>query len=913
MSRRHYYKALFLCIVQFQLVVVTSHQEQQRSPRAQVSFDFGWRHRTGLTRWALPDEEPPEDVNPGLFPPESAMEYNDSSWILVTLPHDGLIASAPSEKACPDDGCSGKSYIPRHVLWYRKKFTLPLDWKDSAIWLDFEGSFRNTTVWINGHIVSNHVCGYTQFVSPNIIAIFVDPDNGDQGARTHASGWWYEGGGLYRNVHLVRANKIHVPQDGVFAYSNVTFTTRKAIEATVHVRASIYNGITNSPGTTVCVSFQLVEPDGTVIASTDPKRQNIAADGSVKIIGEMQLKDPTLWNPSNPFLYTVTVHVEDCEHTGVIIDNYSVVHGIRTIHYTANHGFFLNQQHFKVRGFCDHNNFAVVGMAVPDRINLFRAQALRSIGGNARRTSHNPPSPIVLDIYDRLGTLVMDENRLFDDNKEYVDNMRALVMRDRNHPSVIIWSFCNEGDCEGENQKGGPAFQETTYKHDGTRPTLANMFTFNDLLSNLIDVQGFSHQSREHLDDCHKALPNKPIFMSECCSCNTMRSEDVGCETVNDNPHNKCTQVSFNARCLENTVNASDGIEYAVGTMVWTLFDYYGEPPVGGFEVSSTYGQFDLCGFPKSAAFWFRTQWLLTIPDDQIDKPFQTDGKYEVHIVESWESPNNWKETKSNKTREIHAYSNAPFIELLVNDKSRGSKRVIPMVKGSGSYAEWTAVPWESGRISARAHDTKGNELARDERFTNGKASRLAISIDAPSEKTGTGNALLLDGQDAALVRVSVLDDDGRLMYFASNNITFTVVRGPGLIQGTANGDPHCHEPNHAPWHSAYHGLVRAVVRVTSVKGRTFSERALLQTIDLDGPMSAAAFANDVRDEDDIVVEASSPGLEPVRVSIPTTTNPLASVLLTAASAAGKSIDFFGASDGHDNDKLDEVANATTE
>ena len=199
----------------------------------------------------------------------------------------------------------------------------------------------------------------------------------------------------------------------------------------------------------------------------------------------------------------------------------------------------------------------------------FKAQASRSVGGNGRRTSHNPPDPTLLDIYDRLGMVVIDENRLFGDNARYVDNMGVLVKRDRNHPSVIIWSFCNEGNCEGDNENGGPAFQAITQKFDSTRPTLANMFTFNDLLSNTIDIQGFSHKNRKKLDDCHAAMPEKPIFMSECCSCNTMRSEDVGCETKGDNPHYECTQIAFNARCLDSMVNASDGVGYAIGTMVW--------------------------------------------------------------------------------------------------------------------------------------------------------------------------------------------------------------------------------------------------------------------------------------------------------------------------------------------------------
>jgi hypothetical protein len=423
------------------------------------------------------------------------------------------------------------------------------------------------------------------------------------------------------------------------------------------------------------------------------------------------------------------------------------------------------------------------------------------------------------------------------------------------------------------------------------------MFTYGDLLSNTIDVQGFSHQSRSKLDDCHAALPHKPIYMSECCSCNTFRDEDEGCETLHDNPHNSCIQPSFNARCAESNsaTNASDGVNYAIGTMVWTLFDYYGEPPVGGLEVSSSYGQYDLCGFPKAAAFWYRTQWLLTIPDGP-DKTFPTHGSHEVHLVESWESPDSFPSTKGNKTRAIHVYSSAPQVELFVNDKSQGTRDIVTMVEGAGSYAEWTAVPWESGTLKAVALDTNGNGVAQDQRQTNGDAAALTLTIDAPSAMTGTGDSLVLDGQDAALLRGSVVDAAGSVLHLASNNISFRVVSGPGVVQGSHNGDPHSHEDNSASWSTAYHGLVRAVIRVSSTAARSSRERELLSRIDVHGPMASQAPPAASGDDDGpIVVEASSPGFSPVRVSIPVSIDASAAGVMAAAkAAAGKPVDFFG-------------------
>jgi hypothetical protein len=331
------------------------------------------------------------------------------------------------------------------------------------------------------------------------------------------------------------------------------------------------------------------------------------------------------------------------------------------------------------------------------------------------------------------------------------------------------------------------------------------MMTFNDLLSNTVDVQGLSHKERDVYDNCHETMPAKPIMMSECCSCNTMRGEDIGCETSRDNPHYNCNQEAFNARCLERLVNASDGVEYSSGTFVWTLFDYYGEPPSKGITVSSTYGQFDLVGFPKSAAFWFRSQWLLNVRDGRPDKTFATYGKYEVQIVESWESPDTWNETKGNTTRTVHVYSNAPMVELVVNDVSQGVLPVATMGKGAGSYAEFLNITWESGalRAIARSNEESSEELASTQRYTCGPPAALQLSLDCPSPATGTGGALLLDGQDAALVRVSIVDKRGQVVHMANNNVTFSIVSGPGRIQGTGSGNPKSYESNAAPWHFA--------------------------------------------------------------------------------------------------------------
>lgn len=280
--------------------------------------------------------------------------------------------------------------------------------------------------------------------------------------------------------------------------------------------------------------------------------------------------------------------------------------------------------------------------------------------------------------------------------------------------------------------------------------------------------------------------------------------------SFNPPQHYDCNQAAFNGRCLERLVNASDGTEYASGTFVWTLFDYIGEPPSRGLTVSSTYGQFDLVGFPKPAAFWFRSQWLLNITDGSPDKTFSTYGKVEVQIVESWESPDSWNATKGNTTRTIHVYTNSPAVELYVNDISQGALPVATMVRGTGAYAEYFNVTWKAGTLRAVAKPSveSDQELASTERKTCGPPVALRLTLDCPSPITGTGDALLLDAQDAALVRASIVDESGQVVHMANHNVTFTIVSGPGKIQGTGSGNPKSYEPNDAPWHLAVSLLI---------------------------------------------------------------------------------------------------------
>jgi len=979
-----------------------------------------------------PPPPPPPPPNPmGPAPPETQPNFDASGWAGVDLPHDMHINQSASLANCPT-GCSGRSYLRRHTGWYRKQFNVPADWTGSHISIEFEGAFHYSMIYLNGVLVTNHTCGYTSFDvalpaahllpgQPNTIAVFVDGTSG--------TGWWYEGGGLFRHVWLVKRSQSHLVTWGVFVAPLVQPSTvqhsvgggagGEVLTGTVTLNISAV--AVAAAGSTVSAVADIFDPSGAHVATLPTPPALVPAGGMVtlKVTGKLADK-ATLWTIRAPALYTVRVRL--LSPTATVLDEENITSGFRSLHYDSTNGFQMNKQEVKVRGFCDHNDFASVGVGVPDRLNLYRAQAARSVGGNGRRTSHNPPNPSMLDIYDRVGIVVMAENRDFFAGPQYFDNMADLVRRDRNHPSVTIWSFCNEGACSagGDPTAAGTGFRAMSYEFDGTRPVLGNMVGDQPEgpLSNLTDVQGFSHAGFGTLQSYHETYPSKPIFESECCSCNTQRGEPRRTDLV---------EPSFNADCLASQTNASQGVPWVVGGMIWTLFDYYGEPSFGGWpHVSSTFGSFDLAGFAKPAVSWYRSFWLLQVPDSSPDKPFSTAGTHVVKIVEDWEpatqptyppnttdvSPcatagkrritfngngingtgtlrdpngycidgtcsdpssgecsklplapcnpnapaqqfaytpelyfksvtsggclnvwngggsdnvglwtcgmsdnNRWNATPQGYMTlassaegarcltnglstaagmDVHVYTDLESVELFVNGVSAGNRSIInpglTPTATAQSWAAFTDIPFVAGNLTAVARGASGAEVTTSV-HTSGQATSMQLSLDAPSPVTGTGASLLLDGQDAGLVRVTLLDANGRLASQATNNVSFEIVSGPGRIVGAHNGDPQCHEPNQVPWHSAYHGLVRAVVMVTEDSSSPSWHRSRLLEIDV----NANAQTRIVRDEEmvaavPIVVRASSSGLPDATIQITTSTDPAAGVLAVAAASAGKAV-----------------------
>ena len=827
--------------------------------------------------------------------------YDDSLWEIIDVPHDGII------NGTYDQGSSrGQGYLPKSATWYRKHFKIPKEWMGKNIWVYFEGVFRASTTYLNGQQLLYHDSGYSSFYvrldnatnvyygdgkdNENVLVVRADSNGG--------SGWWYEGGGIYRHNYLVATSQVHLMPDSVYGASNVTGDIHPhnkddlsqgmyADTVMFYPQADVINEQTSGSDVKLQVKFTIYNENGFNIGSVDSSVVSISPGKSVTVKAMLRSTKVELWSNLRPYLYIIQT---DVISDSKVLDMVNKSIGARRTHWDPNTGFYLNDVHFIWRGFNNHNDFTGVGMAVPDRVNLFRAQSMRAVGANSWRMSHNPPIPVMLDILDYLGVIVWDENREFGDNSIWVENQKNMVKRDRNHPSIMVWSFCNEAGCNlASNNEDivGQEFRNVSYDEDVFRPVTANMNgKIGDGLTQVIDIQGFSHRGGGDFDSFHKQYPNKPLIGSECCSCTTQRGEDVGDQS-------KKILGNFNANCNKDQTEAQLDREFVAGCMVWTLFDYYGEPsPYGWPMVSSSFGSIDLSGFAKASAYWYRAWWLYSAKKNQttggndvtINAPSlvnpaaspsedNTHDGYLVHIVQHWESQS------GGDTRTIQAYTNAPMAELFVNGKSMGVKKL-----DWQGWAEWSSVTYSPGNLTANALSAQNDVLATHTIESTGAPAKIVAHVDVPNESTGTGSALVLDGQDAGMVHAAIVDSKGHVVNSASNIVTFRVVSGPGRIIGVGNGNPSCHEPNKADSRSAYHGLARVIIQVTEDHSSSPEHRYRMVQIDSHGGLRTKIIPPGKKHPvEDIIVEATVEGLGSSQVSIPVSVNSMRDGVLSVA------------------------------
>ena len=678
--------------------------------------------------------------------------FDDRAWRIVDLPHDWAVELPFDSTGSSSHGYKslGKKFPGTSIGWYRKSFVIPQSDLGKRISIQFDGIFRDSQVWVNGFYLGEHHSGYTGFEyditdylnygGTNVVAVRVD--------ATMEEGWFYEGAGIYRDVWLNKTSPLHVAWNGSFVYSEV-----KGNSAEVTATVTIQNDDRNDAP--LSISQTMVDARGATVAGGRFPKTNLPQGKEKELTCTMGVPIPNLWSIENPYLYKLITRVFSGDS---LADQYETRFGIRTISFDSKKGFFLNGKHVVLKGTNDHQDFAGVGTAVPDPLQMFRVQRLKAMGSNAIRCSHNPPTPALLDVCDSLGMLVIDENRLMGSSPEELDELKSMILRDRNHPSAFIWSLGNEEWVIEGNVKGArivSTMQDFTRGLDPSRRTTAAVSGgWGQGISTVNDVMGFNYIHNGNIDEQHKDFPNQPGIGTE-------ESTSLGTRGTyaddSSNAHLEARDRRDPDTGIEVGLKFYEARPFLSGLFFWTGFDYRGEPnPIGWPQVTSQYGIMDLCGFPKDMFYYLKSWW--------------TDGPV-LHLLPHW----NWKEGQD---VDVWAYTNCNEVELFLNKKSMGR-----LATPKYSHVSWN-VKYEPGTLMAIGYDG-GKEVIADSVVTTGSPAVLQLKPDR-----STINA---DGEDVSVVTVQVADTSGNVVPDANNEITFGL-EGPGRIIGVGDGDPSSHE-----------------------------------------------------------------------------------------------------------------------
>jgi beta-galactosidase len=730
-------------------------------------------------------------------------DFNDSTWRPLDLPHDWTVELGFDRNGNNGHGSHAMlGTLGNTIGWYRHSFNLDAADKGHAIWIEFDGVYRNSLVWLNGHCLGRNVSGYSSFWydiakfanfgGTNELVVRVD--------ATHTEGWFYEGAGIYRHVWLVKADPVHVAHWGVYATTDV-----EGPNASIMIRTTLRND--SDTQQKISARSAILDADGKPI--TQLVSLPVPIDPGAERVVQQQLSIPNvhLWSTDEPYLYKLAssayIPAANPQDGGTNWDTNNVTNiGVRTLRFDPNQGFFLNGKHLIVQGTCNHQDHAGVGSALPDRLQYFRVEKLKEMGANAYRTSHNDPTPELLDACDKLGMLVMDEHREMGWDAERLDQIRRLVMRDRNHPSVFMWSIGNEEGIQTSPLGASIALAEQDLFHslDPTRPCTEAMNSgWGQGLSNVIDVQGFNYLRQgggggargsvptsvdgyTAMDRFHANFPSKPSIGTEEASTLSTRGQYADDATKSfetaydlDNPRWGCTAEQWWPYYLKRP--------WVCGAFVWTGFDYRGEPtPYRWPAVSSQFGIMDTCGFPKDIFYYYQANWTT--------KPM-------VHLLPHW----NWA-GKEGTPIDVWCFSNVDTVNLMLNGKDLGSQKVNML-----SHENWK-VPYAPGTLEARGFKD-GKLVASDKVETTGAPAKVSLIPDRTT--------IDADGRDISLVTVAVTDDQGRNVPTADNLIKFSITGGK--LIGVGNGDPASHEPDKAAERHVFAGLCQAIVQSTKDSG----------------------------------------------------------------------------------------------
>ncbi len=716
-----------------------------------------------------------------------AVGFDDSSWSTVDVPHDWSIGLPFNQSSAAS---FGGGYLDGGLGWYRKTFTIPAATAGQRVFVQFDGIYMDSTVWLNGTEICARPYGYASFECDLTANVNVEESN-VLAVRVNnelPSSRWYSGSGIYRHVWLKTVNPVHVAYTGIF----VTTPEISAGSATVNIKASIQNQ--GSSGQSVTVESSIRDASNTEVGQAASPSQILDAGATLDLEQTGSVSNPALWSPATPTMYSVvtTVSVD-----GAIVDTYVVPFGIRHFAFDANTGFSLNGTAMKLNGVCLHHDLGALGAAVNHRAMEMRLELLKEMGANAIRTSHNPPAPELLDFADRLGLFVVDEafdmwygsktehdyGRFF---RDWADtDMRDFVARDRNHPSVIIWSLGNEIPQAGDRAVAQQLIDDVRVMDDTRMTTQAYAAWVGlDSFTGLEDLVGINY-APERYDTVHASNPAWKLFASESSS--GFRSRGIY-----DNNNTQATSYDTFAAGWGHTAETSwrnvNTRPFIAGEFIWTGFDYIGEPTPYEWPAKSSYfGIIDTANLPKDIFYFYQSRWNY-------------EGPPMVHIV-----PVDWSSWSVGQSVRVVVYSNAERVELLLNGESLGELEVDP----AEADVEWS-VRFEPGTLEARA-SSGGVVVATDTVRTAGDAAALVLTVDRP--------AIAADGRDLAFVEVNVVDADGVIVPRASNLIEFTI-EGPGFIAGLDNGDATSHESYKGSSRSAFSGKAMAIVQAQKTPGQ---------------------------------------------------------------------------------------------
>lgn len=762
--------------------------------------------------WKFINEDIPEakDIN-----------YKDSGWQSVTIPHDWAIYGPFDRKydlqevAITQNGekvatvktgrTGGLPYIG--VGWYRTLFDVEdFQAESQRINLLFDGAMSEARVYVNGQEVCFWPYGYNAFHCDITDVLNADGKNNLVAVRLEnkpQSSRWYPGAGLYRNVHVIKTNKIHVPVWGTY----ITTPYVSPDYASVHLKTEIVNS--NSD---VRIITEIKDADGKIVASKENIRKiNHGRPFEQNFI----VNNPQLWSPESPYLYSAVskVFIE-----GKQTDEYTTRFGIRDIRFIADKGFFLNGERRKFQGVCNHHDLGPLGAAVNEAALRRQLTLLKEMGCDAVRTSHNMPAPELVKICDEMGFMMIVENfdewdiakckngyhRFFNEWAE--KDMINMLHNFRNNPSVVMWSIGNEvpTQCSDEGYKVAAFLQEICRREDPTRPVTCGMDQVTCVLNNgfasIVDLPGFNYRTHRYVE-AYEKLPQNLVLGSETSSTVSSRGiykspVEKKAEALYEDHQSSSYDLEhcFWSNIPDEDLALADDYEWTLGQFVWTGFDYLGEPSPYDTDSwpnhSSMFGIIDLASIPKDRYYLYKSLWNKNV--------------HTLHILPHW----NW-EGREGEITPVFVYTSYPSAELFINGKSQGKRS-----KNNSTLLEryrlmWMDVVYEPGEVKVVAYDTNGNKAEEKTIKTAGKPYSIELIADR--------NILKADGKDLAYINVRIVDKDGNVCPLDNRMVQFNVT-GAGKYRASANGDPTCLYQFHLPQMPFFNGQLTTIAQTEEDK-----------------------------------------------------------------------------------------------